>query len=60
MPKEWRALRDQELSDAAKIPGAVFCHASGFTGGHSTEEGAKRMAEAAVNAAPSAEGVGSG
>ena len=33
MPAAWRGLRDDKLSEAAGIPGCVFCHANGFIGG---------------------------
>ena len=29
----WRGLRDEELSETSGIPGGIFVHASGFTGG---------------------------
>ncbi|OQD67276.1 hypothetical protein PENDEC_c040G05249 [Penicillium decumbens] len=55
LPKAWRGVRDQDLdgviaSEAEKagqpkLPeGAIFVHASGFIGGHKTEEGAMAMA----------------
>ncbi|PCH04722.1 Metal-dependent protein hydrolase [Penicillium occitanis (nom. inval.)] len=55
LPDTWRGVRDQdldaviaaELQKAGKegIPaGAIFTHASGFIGGHSTKEGALAMA----------------
>lgn len=42
--EEWRGLRDEQLSDAAGVPGCVFVHASGFIGGHRTYEGAYQLA----------------
>lgn len=48
LPQQWRALRDEQLSQASGVPGGVFVHANGFIGGHSTREGALRMAELAV------------
>ena len=55
-PREWWGLRDGDLSSAVGIPGAVFCHQSGFICGHATKEGAVAMARAAIAAhAPSAE-----
>jgi len=55
LPEAWRGVRDQDLdgviaSEAEKagqpkLPeGAIFVHASGFIGGHKTEEGAMAMA----------------
>jgi len=37
-------LRDDALSEACKIPGCVFVHASGFIGGNKTKDGALKMA----------------
>mmetsp|Transcript_6783 Transcript_6783/g.25058 ORF Transcript_6783/g.25058 Transcript_6783/m.25058 type:complete len:365 (+) Transcript_6783:319-1413(+) len=48
LPAAWRGLRDAELSSEAKIPGCVFVHVGGFIGGHATEEGARKMAIAAL------------
>eukprot|EP00392_Amoebophrya_sp_AT5.2_P008447 g8468.t1 len=48
LPKPWRGVRDAELSKVCGVPGAVFCHASGFIGGNQTLEGAKEMARLAV------------
>jgi uncharacterized UPF0160 family protein len=33
LPKEWRGLRDDVLSQTTGVPGCVFVHASGFIGG---------------------------
>jgi hypothetical protein len=33
---QWRALRDELLSEASGVPGGIFVHANGFIGGHST------------------------
>ena len=33
LPEVWRGLRDEKLSEASKIDGGIFVHASGFTGG---------------------------
>eukprot|EP00614_Pseudopedinella_elastica_P001626 CAMPEP_0172593114 /NCGR_PEP_ID=MMETSP1068-20121228/12297_1 /TAXON_ID=35684 /ORGANISM="Pseudopedinella elastica, Strain CCMP716" /LENGTH=376 /DNA_ID=CAMNT_0013390501 /DNA_START=9 /DNA_END=1139 /DNA_ORIENTATION=+ len=41
---EWRGLRDDALSEACGLPGAVFIHAAGFIGGHATREGALALA----------------
>ncbi|XP_054033479.1 LOW QUALITY PROTEIN: MYG1 exonuclease [Dryobates pubescens] len=44
LPEPWRGLRGQALARRAGIPGCVFVHASGFTGGHQSREGALQMA----------------
>ncbi|NWQ84092.1 MYG1 protein, partial [Columbina picui] len=44
LPEPWRGLRDEPLSLVTGIPGCVFVHASGFTGGNRTREGALEMA----------------
>jgi len=44
LPEEWRALRDQDLSDKSGIKDCIFAHASGFIGGNKTKEGALEMA----------------
>jgi hypothetical protein len=33
LPESWRGLRDAELTAACGVPGCVFVHLSGFTGG---------------------------
>ena len=48
MPEEWRALRDEKLSEKCGTKGAVFVHASGFIGGNKTKEGALEMADNAL------------
>ena len=40
----WRGVRDAELAAKCGIPGAKFVHASGYIGGHETNEGALQMA----------------
>lgn len=40
---KWRGLSGDELSQLTKIPGCIFVHASGFTGGNETVEGAIEM-----------------
>lgn len=40
----WRGLRDEELSEKSGIKDCVFVHASGFTGGVRSREGALEMA----------------
>lgn len=47
---DWRALRDDVLSDKAGIEGCVFVHASGFIGGNKTKEGALKMAVKSMKA----------
>lgn len=49
LPQKWRGLREDRLSQVAGIDGCVFVHAAGFIGGNKTFEGAKKMAEAALN-----------
>ena len=48
LPSAWRGLRDEKLSEACGLPGAVFVHAGGFIGGHSTYEGVLGMAQMAL------------
>lgn len=51
LPEPWRGLRDADLDKALGDDvedGAVFVHASGFIGGHTTEAGAKAMATKAL------------
>ncbi|KAL2436853.1 MYG1 protein [Exophiala dermatitidis] len=51
LPESWRGVRDAELDallgDNVE-DGAVFVHASGFTGGHKTEAGVRAMAALAL------------
>ncbi|KAJ8958728.1 hypothetical protein NQ318_016456 [Aromia moschata] len=42
--KDWRGIRDEELSNIAGIEGCVFCHSTGFIGGNKTRDGALKMA----------------
>jgi len=51
LPASWRGLRNTELDTASGIAGCVFVHASGFIGGHTTRDGAVKMALAALDAA---------
>ena len=44
LPKAWRGVRDDALSELSGIPDCVFVHASGFIGGNATSEGALAMA----------------
>ena len=51
LPEPWRGVRDADLDallgDNAEN-GAIFVHASGFTGGHRTEAGVRAMAALAL------------
>lgn len=49
LPEAWRGVRDETLSELVGVPGAVFVHAGGFIGGHSTKEGALAMATQALD-----------
>ncbi|XP_018332499.1 UPF0160 protein MYG1, mitochondrial isoform X2 [Agrilus planipennis] len=42
--KDWRGVRDEELSKVSGIPGSIFCHSTGFIGGNKTRTGALEMA----------------
>ncbi|KAF2299367.1 hypothetical protein GH714_031735 [Hevea brasiliensis] len=44
LPLAWRGLVDDELSEVTGIPGCVFVHMSGFTGGNRSYGGALAMA----------------
>ncbi|CCJ28230.1 unnamed protein product [Pneumocystis jirovecii] len=44
LPENWRGLRDKALCLESNIDNCVFVHASGFTGGNKTKEGALQMA----------------
>ena len=51
LPEAWRGNRDTELDiilGKDVEDGAVFVHASGFIGGHTTESGARAMASKAI------------
>lgn len=48
LPESWRGLEDKALDAVTGIPGGIFCHASGFIGGHTTREGALALAKAAI------------
>lgn len=48
LPCLWRGLTDEELSEAAGIPGCLFVHMSGFIGGNRTYEGALSMARTSL------------
>jgi uncharacterized UPF0160 family protein len=45
LPKQWRGLRDEELSKATGVEGCVFIHAAGFIGGAKTEAAVLKLAE---------------
>ncbi|XP_040563826.1 MYG1 protein C27H6.8 [Lepeophtheirus salmonis] len=49
LKKEWRGLRDGELSEVSGIPGCIFVHAGGFIGGNKTRSGALQMAVDTLN-----------
>lgn len=44
IPEKFRGLRGETLSEAAGIPGGIFCHAAGFIAGFKTREGAEAFA----------------
>ncbi|QQP39436.1 UPF0160 protein MYG1_ mitochondrial [Caligus rogercresseyi] len=44
LKKEWRGVRDEELSKISGIPDCIFVHAEGFIGGNKTRSGALQMA----------------
>jgi uncharacterized UPF0160 family protein len=51
LPEPWRGLRDADLDAVlgkGVEDGAIFIHASGFTGGHKTEAGVRAMAALAL------------
>ncbi|KAK2461894.1 hypothetical protein APHAL10511_006357 [Amanita phalloides] len=48
LPEAWRGLRDEELSKISGINGGIFVHASGFTGGNKTKDGALELARVAL------------
>ncbi|CAL5344189.1 unnamed protein product [Camellia sinensis] len=50
LPSPWRGLTDEELSEAAGIPGCTFVHMSGFIGGNQTYKGALDMAKTSLMA----------
>ncbi|KAH1015243.1 hypothetical protein HUJ05_013005 [Dendroctonus ponderosae] len=49
--KDWRGLRDEDLSKISNIKECMFCHSSGFIGGNKTKEGAMQMAVTSLKAA---------
>jgi uncharacterized UPF0160 family protein len=53
LPEPWRGMRDSDLDAVLGDDvenGAIFIHASGFTGGHKTESGVRAMAALALAA----------
>lgn len=40
---DWRGLADDSLNAVTNIPGCIFVHATGFTGGNKTLKGAQEM-----------------
>lgn len=40
---DWRGLSNETLDSISKIPNCIFVHATGFTGGNKTKEGAYEM-----------------
>lgn len=51
LPEPWRGVRDADLDKVLGEnieDGAIFIHASGFTGGHKTESGVRAMAALAL------------
>lgn len=52
LPSEWAAKRDAELQALTGVPDAIFCHAGRFIAGAASREGAMRLAELALAAAP--------
>lgn len=49
LKEEWRGLSGAELDQKSGMEGCVFVHASGFTGGHKTLEGAFEMCRRSLN-----------
>ncbi|KAF7830754.1 UPF0160 protein MYG1, mitochondrial-like isoform X1 [Senna tora] len=48
LPKQWRGLENDKLSEVAGIPGCIFVHMSGFIGGNGSYDGALAMARASL------------
>ena len=48
LPKAWRGVRDDALSELSGIDGCIFVHAAGFIGGNKTYDGALAMASKAL------------
>lgn len=43
--ERFRGLRGEELSKAAGVPGAIFCHAAGFIAGFTSQDAAEQFAK---------------
>ncbi|KAL3286021.1 hypothetical protein HHI36_000534 [Cryptolaemus montrouzieri] len=48
--RNWRGVRDDQLTELSGIKGSIFCHSTGFIGGNETKEGAIEMAVTSLNA----------
>ncbi|KAF0973237.1 hypothetical protein FDP41_008444 [Naegleria fowleri] len=53
--KDWRGIRDAELSEKSAIPDCIFVHASGFIGGAKSFESALKMAQLSLRASTQVE-----
>jgi len=51
LPEPWRGVRDNDLSELLGLEGCIFCHATGFCGGHNTREGVLAMARKSLELA---------
>ncbi|SFG47361.1 Uncharacterized protein, UPF0160 family [Lachnospiraceae bacterium C7] len=49
LPEEWRGKTQQELEEITKVEGFRFCHNSGFLCATETLEGARKVADLALN-----------
>lgn len=49
-PESWRGLRGEDCAQETGVPGAVFCHNSGFLCATKTKEGALELAKKALSA----------
>jgi len=50
LPEAWRAKINAEFEAASSVPGALFCHRSGFMCTAKSQEGALALAKIALNA----------
>jgi len=48
LPEAWAGKRNADLDAVTGVQGGVFCHISRFMAGHSTKEGAIKLAEIAL------------
>ena len=48
LPKAWRGVRDDVLTQVCGVSGAIFVHANGFIGGNDSFDGALDMARKAI------------